>query len=468
MNVIVIHCDSLRRDHLGIYGNEWVKTPNLDRFAQRATIFDHAYVGSYPCLPNRRDVWTGRYEFPFRGWGGLERTDCEWSAVMTRLTYRPGCQLPEPVDRPPERTCMLILDNWLLVSPDGNYHRTFSGWEFIRGQEGDRWITDRSIQVRFPCAPEKLRQPYREIVQHYRNNRWRVAESQYHAPRVMQAAMDWLDANHTDRDFCLWIDCYDPHEPWDPPRSYRELYDPGYTGEEVISPRYGWADIMTEPELRHMRALYAAEVTMVDRWVGLLLDKIEQLGLLENTLLIFTSDHGTLLGEHGVVGKPWAALGADPNLYDELARIPLIVYMPRAKMSGTRLDTLVQPVDLFPTILEAVGLGERIPADVHGRSLLPLLRGERTVQREHACYGRYHEAVNVTDGRWTAFVWPEGDERSALYDCAEDPGQQRNLLHEAPEQFGRLWQAAQEWLGAIGAPDDLLRRAWQVPVRFPQ
>lgn len=213
MNVIAIMLDSLHRDHLGCYGNNWIRTPNIDRFAASAAIFDNAYLGSYPYLPARRDIWTGRYEFPFRGWGGLEAKDREFSGLLSQVNDKPGCQLPEPDRWAAAMTSMLILDNWLLLYPDGNYHRSFAGWDFIRGQEGDRWITDPDIPIVFPCDPAKLRWAHPEIAQHLRNTAGRRAESDWFAPQVMQTAIDWLDRNHRTQDFLLWIDCFDPHEP---------------------------------------------------------------------------------------------------------------------------------------------------------------------------------------------------------------------------------------------------------------
>lgn len=204
---------------------------------------------------------------------------------------------------------------------------------------------------------------------------------------------------------------------------------------------------------------------MVDHWTGRLLDKIEQLGLLENTLVVLLSDHGYLFGEHGLVGKPWAAL-ADSNLYDELARIPFMVYLPGAATNGTRLSALVQPIDLFPSFLQAVDM-PTTGAEAHGASLLPLLRGERAWEREVACYGRHREAINVTDGESTLFLWPDGDTRTALYHVAEDPQQERNVVDVMPEQARRLMDACDHWLRTIGAPNELLERRWAVPDRFP-
>ncbi|MDQ3691695.1 MAG: sulfatase-like hydrolase/transferase [Chloroflexota bacterium] len=464
MNVIVVMLDSLRRDHIGTYGNDWIRTPNIDRVAARGAVFDNAYVGSYPCLPARRDLWTGRYEFPFRGWGGLERNDVEFPGIISGMKLLPGCQMPDPVAPRPSLISMLILDNWLLISPDGNYHRSFSGWDFIRGQEGDRWITDPTIPIQFPCDPRKLRWAYPEVAQHIRNTAHRRTESDYFAPQVMQSAIDWLERNREANAFLLWIDSFDPHEPWDPPAHYASLYDPGYVGESVISPRYGPSSYLSDEELRHAQALYAGEITMVDRWIGLLLDKIDQLGLAERSLILLMSDHGHLFGEHATVGKPWAAIG-DSNMYAELAHIPLIAAGPGI-VPGRRIRDLVQPVDVMPTVLEALGI-DSAGLDLHGKSLLPLLRSGDGMGRDAVFFGRHREALNVSDGTWTLFQWPLGDARTALYHVSEDPGQLHNVLAQEPDVAERLRAAARDWLSKIDAPPGVREFSWKVADHFP-
>ena len=113
-----------------------------------------------------------------------------------------------------------------------------------------------------------------------RNSAWWQREEDRYAPRTIKAACEWLDDNQDQDQFYLYIDLFDPHEPWDPPQKYIDMYDPGYEGEHIIYPQYNfWREFLTEEELNHIRALYMAESTMVDHWFGVLLDKIEELGL---------------------------------------------------------------------------------------------------------------------------------------------------------------------------------------------
>src|SRR5579864_991824 len=431
-NALVVLLDSLRYDFTGFNGNPWIRTPHLDAFARRATVFDRAIVGSYPCLPCRREMWTGRYEFPFRGWGPLDRDDVIFSEIARDAGY----------------TTMFITDNYLLCYDDGNYQRGFC-WDLIRGQEHDDWITDPTIPIAFPCRPDKLRDPYGRVAQYLRNTAARLGEEDYFAPQVMRRAIAWLERNRTLDGFLLWVDCFDPHEPWDPPYPYDEMYNPGHEGEHVIYPAYGLENRLGREDLAECRALYAGEITMVDRWVGRLLEKVADLGLMSNTLVAVITDHGYMFGEHGLLGKPWARL-AEANLYREVAHLPWIIYHPEGAGAGVRCDALIQPVDLFATLLAWLRLSG---PPGHSKNLLPLIEGRTRRIREHAFWGRFGEAINVTDGEWEAFFWPEeAPYRDRLYHIATDLAESSDLFDTDPVALAHLRSVAEAWLRAIGGP----------------
>ncbi|WP_281282497.1 sulfatase [Paenibacillus piri] len=341
--------DTLRRDHLGCYGNSTIDTPNLDRFAENSALFNNAYIGSYPCMPARQDLWTGQLNFLWRGWSPLEH---DRSDMITLLTEH-------------KKNTMLITDHYHLWQyGSGNYHFSFNGLEMIRGQEMDNWITSPDIPVEYPADREKLN---RNWPQYVRNTAHFRKEEDYFAAQVFQKSIDWIDQNKNLSDFFLMIDCFDPHEPFDPPPGYAEKYNPGYTGDSVIWPKYGDADRLTPEELQQVHALYCGEVSFVDRWFGKFYDKLEQLGLLDNTMVIVTSDHGFLFGEHNWLGKH-ARL-----LFQDIARTPLLIHHPKIK-SGAVYEQLVQMADLTPTILQSMGV--QTPVHMHGQSLAPLWEQE--------------------------------------------------------------------------------------------
>ena len=283
------------------------------------------------------------------------------------------------------------------------------------------------------------------------------------------------------------MDTFDPHEPWDPPQWYVDLYDPGYEGEEVIYPAYGPCDYLSEAELRHVRALYAGEVTLVDRWVGMLLRKVKDLGLLDNTAIFFTTDHGFYLGEHGLIGKAiirGKAAQAIP-LYEEMIRIPLIIRLPRAK-SGRRCDALVQPADIMPTILDLAGVKD--PETMHGRSLVPLLIRKKRSLRGYAVSSwsiirgpaawrpstiTMDEWALIYGGRWApregypttqvvdsisrterAFV---GEKEPELYHLPSDPKQEKNVFAKNKDVAKRLHAEYIRFLQSVGTPEEYLR-----------
>ncbi|MGQ9631720.1 MAG: sulfatase [bacterium] len=475
MNVILIISDTLRRDHLGLYGNDWIRTPYLDRFAKSSFVFERAYAASFPTVPNRADVMTGKYTFIYRGWERIRDDEVTLAEVLGEAGYN----------------TMMVADTPHILQRGFHFDRGFSGWEWIRGQENDRLRTSPR-DVKLPCSPEKLRSPNVTVKQYLQNVSQRVYEEDYFAPRTMRASAKWLEENRGS-DFFLYVDTFDPHEPWDPPRWYSDLYDPDYEGEEVFYPAYGKCEYLTEAELKHAHALYCGEVTLVDRWVGFLLERVEDLGLLDSTAIIFTTDHGFFFGEHGYIGKSIVTeeYFQYVPLYSELSRIPLIVHLPGSR--GGRVGAVVQPPDLMPTICELAGVN--CPSSVHGRSLVPLLKGERQRRRDFAVSSpplaetgqissrRIPSAKStVSSGKWTFMFggrYVEGGEAPStaavdsfpreyrllakealapeLYDISSDPGELRNLFRERPEIAKGLHKKYIGFLEEIGASEEILR-----------
>lgn len=378
MNVICILLDTLRRDHLGCYGNEWIKTPNLDRFARNGALFENGYIGSYPCMPARQDLWTGRLNFLWRGWSPLEY---DQNDLVTSLTQH-------------NKTAMLITDHYHLWQyGSGNYHFGFNGFEIIRGQEMDNWITNPDIEIEYPASPDKLN---RNWPKYFRNTAHFKQEEDYFAGQVFLKSMEWVEQNKNLKDFFLMIDCFDPHEPFDPPEGYAEMYNPGNDGESIIWPRYGDTAQYTPEELKQIHALYCGEVSYVDHWFGRFYDKLDSLGLLENTMVVVTSDHGFLFGEHNWVGKHARIL------YQDIARTPLLINSPLIP-KGTVYKELVQMADLTPTILQTMGV--EVPVSMHGKSLVPLWdessRSDSDIRsRESIIFGVFGGPMYCTDGEW--------------------------------------------------------------------
>ena len=392
-NVVLIVSDTFRADLL-IGGFEvrdgvYCRTPNLNRLAKDGVLFTRFYHASFPTVPTRHDLLTGRYTFTYSGWEPLPKEELVLPDILRQAGY----------------ISMLIADTPHMFREGFNYDRGFDAWDWIRGQENDRYRTDPEA-VQLPCSPEKLRN-IETPIQHMRNNALRESEEDWIPSRTSLAARKWLERNYKRR-FFLYLDFFDPHEPWDPPHYYVDEYDPGYVGDEVTYPAYDTCDYLSKKELEHCRAMYAGEATFVDKCIGDVIQKIEQLGLLRNTAIIFLSDHGFYIGEHGLIGKARISprgLGYAP-LYEELAHVPLVVRLPDS-MRGrgdARVDELVQTPDVTATIVNIAGLeykagtkltlpirdaeGIVYPADIEskieGASLLPLVIGESVPWRQYA------------------------------------------------------------------------------------
>ncbi len=375
MRVICILCDSLNRHFLPAYGGpDLAETPNIDWLAERSFVFENHFSGSLPTMPTRREVWTGFHEFLWRPWGALEPWDRD---------------LPELLGKQDILT-MLINDSYHLYERgSGNYHINFDGWEFIRGHEHDPWIT-RPTEM--PDYKGNLSPRY------VRNMTTMVHEEDYCAPKTFHAVENWLEANHTHEQFFLMVDEFSPHEPFHTPDYYLEKYDPDYDGPLLFWPSYG-KDLFDERETRHLRARYAAAVTMVDRHLGRVFDKMTALDMWKDTALILMTDHGHYLGEHGFFGKP-----SCPQ-YDTLVHIPFLLHVPGLDGGGKRIQSVSANVDVFATVLDLFGI-EPAP-NVHSRSLLPVVRGEADQARAHALYGYFGKWTNITDGRMTYFRAPQ-------------------------------------------------------------
>jgi len=451
MNIIVIVSDTFRRDNLT--EETPVETPNLNDFASRATVFNKCYISSFPTIPHRTDLLSGRYSFPWHGWKPL---DPEIPIISSWL--RENGYLGQ-----------LIADTPHLMKENYYFDRSLHASKWIRGQESD-WEFTRFNQPLEEVVPDEKtrREGYKDTgfnppsEYKWHNSEW-TWEEDHLCARVARSASKWLDLNYKRGDFFLWIDMFDPHEPWDPPEYFVKRYDGDYEGVPMIHPNYGPASEYTGEELQNMRAHYYGEVTLVDKWIGYILEKIEEVGLMDDTMIVFTSDHGIYVGEHDRTAKS----NIHPQderywpLYEELTRVPLMIYHPQGKR-GEEIDQLVQPVDISATILDQAGVRLDSDGEVHGRSLLPIVTAEK--ERGIREYAFSSGNLNV-DQKNKHTIWPTvtndewsyltlGSEGEAeLYHLKEDPGQEENLIEGNRAQARKMHAALVEWLKEIEAPE---------------
>jgi arylsulfatase A-like enzyme len=395
-NIILIVEDSFRRDHLGCYGNEWIKTPSIDEFALDSIIFDSAYAEGLPTIPARIALFTGRYTLPFRGWQPLEQLDFPIAEILWDKNVFSA----------------LISDTYHMHKPKFGFGKGFDYVKWIRGQELDPWIADPNTILdsskysemnwnpAYPGQPKKiLKKQFEKYLKGRRN--WEDEEN-HHIARVMKSAENWIrnrvEAGNKER-FFLVIDSFDPHEPWDPPYQYLNMYPvPEYDGLPIT---WGGGEIdnWSLAEIRHIRAQYSGTITLSDKWTGIFLEVVEELGLLENTLIIFLADHGEPLGEHGIIKKvkPWP--------YDELSHIPLIMRFPDSmKLKNKRISSFVGLQDIAPTILNLFGV--KIPSLIQGENLLPIITEEKK-GNAFGISGYNEKSWSIRNKEWSYYLWLE-------------------------------------------------------------
>lgn len=430
MNVILVLLDSLRKDHVGAYGNDWIQTPNLDVLARESLKFTQAYPESIPTIPARRAIHTGLRSWPFRNWvpqKGETFFPAGWQRIPEDQTTLSETLKPEGYNT------ALITDTQHLFKASMNFQRGFDIFDYIRGQERDRYRSPPKVsedlvgRYTVDGNDETMRTKVR---QHLANTTYRKKEEDWFAPQVFTRAMDYLELARQSQPFFLMVDSFDPHEPWDPPKKYVNLYDEGYRGSEPIVPNYDWAGWISERETRRMRNLYAAEVTLADRWLGNLLNKVDDLGLTESTLLVVLSDHGIALAEHDATGKPFFAL------WPELTDIPFFIRYPGGEGAGETSDYYASTHDAMPTILGALGIESQQP--MQGQDLGVLVNGGSPESRPHFTLG-YNDYVWTRDEEYVMFSTITGS-NARLYDIREDPGMRNDIADGNPDIVERMFE----------------------------
>jgi len=495
-NVVFIMLDTLQFNYLGCYGNDTVKTPNLDRFARQSVLFENAYSEGVPTIPVRRALMTGRFTLPYGGWQPLGADD----TTITDILWGRNMQTALIYDTAPMRLAKF------------GYSRGFDYVDFCPGQELDHttfendpldpalkpedftsatMVWDENGEYIDDESPQLLD----EIGCFLRQQQHRRTEADSYVAKVMNRTDHWLKGRRDkNRPFFLWIDSFDPHEPWDPPSVWKGEpcpYDPEYEGNPImLAPWVPVEGRITERECEHIRALYMEKITDVDRWVGRTLDSIRDQGLMDETMVVVMSDHGQPMGEaehgHGIMRKsrPWP--------YEELVHVPLMMHIPGVE-GGQRISSFVQNVDVTATIMDVLDLLETEDGisdhgmktfgaeDYQGESLLPMMQGEVDKIRDYAIAGYYgmswsiitddysyvHWLVSedeknnadcvegadkvMSEDMWTCTAGAkiEVPQHNELYDRRNDPFQLNNIAEENPEKAEELLQKLKLVIGEL-------------------
>jgi arylsulfatase A-like enzyme len=326
-------------------------------------------------MPARHDILTGRLEFLEHNWSGIQPYDYTLPQALRKAGI----------------FSHMATDHYHYFQNGGeNYPFLFDSWELMRGQEHDSLV------------PKLGRQEEREHygcyhTQYELNRQSFKGESDYPSPKTFGHGAEFVDKYHSEDNWFLFIDSSDPHEPFDVPEDIDESYEDTYDDKLFYWPKYETSENLPAHALEHIRKQYAKTLTMSDKWLGKLLDKMDEHGLWEDTLVILTSDHGLMLGEHALMGKNYMPA------YNEIYHLPLLIHMP-GQTENKKMNALTQNIDLFSTLLEFFGIdAASCPDKLHGKSLIPLLDGKVDKLRDTAIYGVFGKQVNITDGRYTYF-----------------------------------------------------------------
>ena len=445
-NVLWICTDQQRFDTLGCYGNPYVQTPNIDKLAQRGVLFENSYCQNPTCTPSRASFLTGRYPRTTRcRQNGQKFPNDEKliSKIFADADY--VCGLSGKLHLNP---CNPAVCKAMEERVDDGYsvfHWSHGGHDGWATHEYFQWLREKGMKFKSQNVEGT------ELVQY-------GMEEEYHQTTwCTNKAINFIEANaEYGNSWFFSLNIYDPHHPFDPPKSYLDKhmknldslpmpkYVPGELDEKPVFQKMDHKgaynnhdsnnaviafDRMSEYEHLLMKASYYSMVELIDKQVGRLVDTLENLGQLENTIIIFTSDHGEMLGDHGLYLK-------GPYFYEGAVHVPLIVSCPGSIKENLRSKALVELMDIAPTLVEAAALPRQ--PQMQGKSLWGILTGKTSPDSHKDCvYSEYYNSMPwhknptaqctmVFDGRYK-IVDVHSTKEGELYDLQQDPNETKNL-----------------------------------------
>ncbi len=486
MNVIFIITDQQRADHLGCAGNSILKTPHLDQLASEGTRFTNAYVANPTCMPNRSSIMTGQYPNTcVRSFGvNLPHDIPTFSGTLRDQGYTTKAigkmhlsfwfrKIQEDAASPE------YMADWMnpnthdeMVKNFPSPYYGFDSMELLVGH-GDicnghyqDWVAERDpsvLQAIRALGPNILSQLYRKSP---------VPEELYPTSYLTARSIDFLERHakgeHGESPFLLKVSYPDPHHPCTPPGRYADMYKPedvelpaSFSDSESIKnhpyvgqrlDRRGLRNMMfrtsDEEEVRNFISHTYGMITMIDDSVGHILASVARLGLEDDTMIIFTSDHGDMMGDHGMILKGWLP-------YQGILRVPMIIKVPGIT-NGSVSDSLVSSVDLAPTILSLCDVKEaRQLTEMQGIDVTPILKDPNTALRDCCLIEIDEDDRDVAKasakvppgsgrlkylmtGRYSLVIFDGFPDYGDLYDLQEDPHELNNLWDKRPELRAEL------------------------------
>lgn len=447
-NLLLITVDQMRGDCLGAAGHPLLETPNLDKLARQGAMFAHAYTATPSCIPARAALMTGLSP---RSHGRVGYRDMvPWTyehtlpGELAKAGYHTQCVGKMHVF-PARNLCgfhnIVLHDGYLQYNrlkrrtmTDQYFDQVDDYLVWFRQQAGAEFdLTDLGLH----CNASTVARP------------WHLPEALHPTNWTVSQSIDFLRRRDPGKPFFLMTSFVRPHPPLDPPQAYYDMYKDA----KMEAPPVGdWVDAAAaeqgadEPtaffgklnarRLDRARAGYYALISHIDDQIGRLLQALEEYGVLHDTLIVFASDHGDLMGDHHYFRKVLP--------YEGSARIPLIVCDPGGTLGlkrGLRPDQIVELRDIMPTLLEAAGV--RIPDQVEGASLFSLCRGEKHIAWRSHIHGEHTfgalSSHYVTDGR-EKYIWFSQNGREQFFNLRQDPQELNDLIKQQQQERIRDWR----------------------------
>lgn len=437
-NVLLITTDQHRFDCIGANGNGVVKTPNIDRLASMGVNFQRHHCSNPTCSPARASILTGLH-------------------ARTHGLFALGYEMPEEIETLPQ----ILVKNGYRTSLFGKVHlealesrraerfdhtKPYYGLEECHVTEDDvigeymDWIRAEHSEYTYAAlentCPSFRVKPYSEqpagkIDEMFES---KIPEELHQTAWITNKMLEYFDENKdSDKPFFAWCSYVDPHHPWNPPARFASMYDPmdielpDLEAVEEILPEYWYSPDMDELEYRRMIAAYYGLISFVDEYIGKLLDYLEKNNMLDNTTIIFTSDHGDYNGDGGLIRKMW-------RLYEGITHIPLIITTP-GQDEERICSGLTQDVDLMQTILDLCNI--EIEDTRQGHSLIDVLEGKSTnTRRDYAVteftmqnhpFGKNNWNLALVDSDNFKLTYYPFEKKFYMVDLSEDPYERNNL-----------------------------------------
>ncbi|WP_112179774.1 MULTISPECIES: sulfatase [Paraliobacillus] len=394
MKVIQVMYDTLKRNYLSPYETSDVSTPNFDRLKTKSVQFDNFFAGSLPCMPARRDLHAGRYNFLHRGWGPIEPFDDS---------------MPEILKQNGIYTHLVTDHKHYWRDGGATYHTRYSSYELIRGQEGDNWKAriNKNMEIEglenLPDFAKKHKAG--SISQDLVNRDYMKTEEDHSLYRTVEAGLEFLKENKDADQWFLQIECFDPHEPFFVPEKYLEMY--GLSQDDFN----GWLlyshDDFTPDKTEIVKGYYKALVTMCDAYLGKVLDFMDENNMWKDTMLIVNTDHGLLLGEHEWWGKNIMPV------YNEIAHLPFFIWNPQVGVQNESRDQLAQNIDVPATVLEFFDLD--IPEFMQGKPLRSVIESKEVIH-DAALFGNFGSNINLVAGDYIYMRGPMPGKEEYLHE----------------------------------------------------